>query len=91
MDAESAPQFEDACQSCISEGETTLIADLSDLAYVSSMGLRSFIAVNQTLREKGGELRICSLKGLVRQVFQITGIDRIFPLHDSVETALMKG
>ena len=45
MDAESAPQFEKKCRACIAEGVTTLIVDLGDLAYISSMGLRSFLEI----------------------------------------------
>ena len=91
MDAETAVQFEQHCDSCIAEGFTNLIIDLCDLTYVSSMGLRSFVATAQTLRAKGGELHICRLTGLVRQVFEITRLDRVLSLHDSVESALMEG
>ncbi|MGD0346817.1 MAG: STAS domain-containing protein [Terracidiphilus sp.] len=91
MDAENAIQFEQHCDSCIAGGFTHLVVDLGDLAYVSSMGLRSFVATAKRLRDKGGELRICRLTGLVRQVFELTRLDRVFPLHDSVESALMEG
>jgi anti-anti-sigma factor len=91
MDAETAVQFEQHCDSCIAEGSTNLIVDLCDLTYVSSMGLRSFVTIAKKLRDKGGELRICRLTGLVRQVFELTRLDKVFPLHDSVESALMEG
>ena len=48
-------------------------------AYVSSMGLRSFVPIAKKLRDKGGELRICRLTGLVRQVFEITRLNQVFP------------
>jgi stage II sporulation protein AA (anti-sigma F factor antagonist) len=91
MDAENAVQFERQCESCISEGFTSLVIDLSDLTYVSSMGLRSFVAAAKKVRDKGGDLRICRLTGLVRQVFEITRLNQVFPPHDSVESALMEG
>jgi anti-anti-sigma factor len=91
MEAENAVQFERQCESCISDGFTSLVVDLGDLAYVSSMGLRSFVAVAKKLKDKGGELRICHLTGLVRQVFEITRLNHIFPPHDSVESALLGG
>lgn len=88
MDAESAPRFQQACETCVSEGHTKLVIDLSRLVYISSMGLRGFVAVNELLRTKGGDLRLCGVTGLVRQVFEITSLNRIFPMHDSVESAL---
>jgi anti-anti-sigma factor len=44
MDAENSPDFEQKCRARIAEGLPILIVDLGELAYVSSMGLRSFIA-----------------------------------------------
>ena len=91
MDAETFAQFDRQCESCISEGATNLIVDLGDLGYISSIGLRSFVFFSQKLKEKGGALRICRLTGLVKQVFEITTLDRVLLLHDSVESALMEG
>lgn len=91
MDAQNGLQFEQICQSCISEGITNLVIDLDDLVYISSMGLGCLVAVAKTLQEKGGALRICRLNGLVKQVFEITRLDRIFRLHESVESALAEG
>ena len=91
MDAENAPQFEEQCRACIAEGLTGLVVDLGELTYVSSMGLRSFVSVAKTLQDKGGALRICRLNGLVKQVFEITGLLGIFPVYESVEAALIGG
>ena len=91
MDAENAPQFEQECRACIAEGLTGLVVDLGELKYVSSMGLRSFVFIAKTLQTKGGALRICRLKGLVKQVFEITGLAEAFPVYESVEAALIGG
>ncbi|HEY1647051.1 MAG TPA: STAS domain-containing protein [Terracidiphilus sp.] len=91
MDAESAAQFEAQCDACIAEGTASLVIDLGDLSYVSSMGLRSFVAVGQRLKGKGGELRICRLTGFTRQIFEITRLNQVFPIYDSVESAVLGG
>ena len=55
------------------------------------MGLRCFVAVAKSLQEKGGSLRICRLRGLVNQVFEITGFKRTFLIYESLESALIGG
>jgi anti-anti-sigma factor len=55
------------------------------------MGLRSFVGVAKKLKNKGGELRICRLTGLVRQVFEITRLNQLVPMYDSVESAVIGG
>jgi anti-anti-sigma factor len=91
MDAENAPQFEEKCKNCIAEGHTSLVADLGGLAYISSMGLRSFLSVAKTLQSNRGSLRLCCLKGLVKQVFEITGLMQDFSVYESVESAVLGG
>jgi anti-anti-sigma factor len=75
----------------MAEGHNTLVVDLGDLAYISSMGLRTLLAIGKTLQGKGGALRICRLTGLVKQVFEITGMYRVFPIYESAESALVGG
>ena len=91
MDAENASRFEEECNQCIAEGHTNLVADLGGLTYVSSMGLRSFLSIAKTLQSKGGALRLCCMKGLVKQVFEITGLMQIFSVYESVESAVLRG
>lgn len=91
MDAENSAAFESQCESCIAEGFTNIVMDLGRLTYVSSMGLSSIVKIAKQLRAKGGEVRICCLTGLVRQLFEITRLDHVFPPHDSVESALTEG
>ncbi len=90
MDAESSVQLEQQCESCISEGVTSLILDLGDLRYISSMGLRSFVVIAKKLRDKGGALRVCRSTGLVQQVFEITRLNQVLNLHDTVESAILE-
>jgi anti-anti-sigma factor len=91
MDVESASSLEQACDACIADGLTKLVLDLTELIYISSMGLRSVVSVAKKLKDKSGNLRICQAGGLVRQVFEITRVNQVIPMHDSLESALMEG
>lgn len=91
MDAESAHEFEEKCRQWMQAGTTRLIADLSGLAYISSLGLRSVLSVAQELKAKGGSLVLCGVQGLVRQVFEMTRLLDLFPEFKSAEEALRQG
>jgi anti-sigma B factor antagonist len=88
MDAESAPQFEQACEQWIRGGARHLIADLDGLEYVSSLGLRSFLSVAQKLQPLLGSLILCGLRGLPRQVFEMTRLIGLFPVFETSGQAL---
>ena len=88
MDAVSAQDFETACAPHIAAAAKPLVLDLSDLVYVSSLGLRSFITVGKALKDQGGELRLCRMSGFVRQLFEITRLITVFPEYDTIEGAV---
>ena len=88
MDAENAHEFEQACEQWITRGTKHLIADVTSLQYVSSMGLRSFLSVAQKLQSSSGSLILCGLNGLPRQVFELTRLIGLFPVFDTLQQAL---
>ena len=88
MDADNAPEFQRVCEVWIALGVTRFIADLGGLEYVSSMGLRSFLGVAQTLQSSGGSLSLCHVRGLPRQVFELTNLLRLFPVFETPEQAV---
>jgi anti-sigma B factor antagonist len=90
MDAENAPQLQEKCDELIAQGHTNLVIDLGGLTYISSMGLRTFLSVAKTLQSKGGTLRLCRLKGLVKQIFEITGLTQSFSVYETVESAVLE-
>jgi anti-anti-sigma factor len=91
MTAESAPEFERNCEAWIAAGHNQVIVDVAELAYVSSMGLRSFLALAKLLEGNRGSFRVCRLTGLVKQVFEITGLTKAIRVYESVESALVGG
>ena len=88
VDEKGAPEFESACAKHLSNGMTHVVLDLSELQYVSSMGIRSFIRLKKLAEEQGGALLLCGLKGFVKEVFDVTHVTELFPLFDSTDAAL---
>jgi anti-anti-sigma factor len=55
-----------------------IIIDCTDLAYISSAGLRIFLGILQSAQAKGGHVYIRGINDNVRAVFTITGFSNIF-------------
>jgi anti-anti-sigma factor len=90
MDAVSTPEFEQSMKSWIDEGETMFIIDLAGLEYISSAGLRGILTSVKRLKAEGGQIFLTSLRGTVKEVFEISGFSTIIPIFESVEDALQK-
>jgi anti-sigma B factor antagonist len=88
MDAVSAPRFETACMELLAQGHASLVADLSDLEYISSAGLRSILSSVKKLKASGGSLAFCGLSGMVDEVFRVSGFLKLFRIHASAADAL---
>ncbi len=70
-------------------GERPLVAvDLSRLEYISSAGLRVLLVVAKKVQQAGGKLALFGLVPNVREIFSISGFDRILALHGDASSAL---
>ncbi|MBI4773707.1 MAG: STAS domain-containing protein [Deltaproteobacteria bacterium] len=88
MDAASAPDFEKNMQEMIDGGQRAFAVDLSELDYISSAGLRAILSIAKRLKTLNGNFLIASLRGPVKEVFEISGFSSIIPIYDSVDAAL---
>ena len=88
MDAASAPDFEKNMGTWIDDGQRAFAVDLSELDYISSAGLRAILSIAKKLKALNGNLMIASLKGSVKEVFEISGFSAIIPIYDNVDAAL---
>ena len=88
LDSVTSPMLEKDLTDLMAGGERFLVMDLGDLEYISSAGLRSILVVVKRLKEKQGKLLLASLKGVVREAFEISGFSTIIPVFESVDSAL---
>eukprot|EP00831_Metopus_contortus_P023536 TRINITY_DN20743_c0_g1_i2.p3 TRINITY_DN20743_c0_g1~~TRINITY_DN20743_c0_g1_i2.p3 ORF type:complete len:111 (-),score=26.50 TRINITY_DN20743_c0_g1_i2:197-529(-) len=88
MDASNASLFEEEVKKLLAEGNKNLIAELENLEYISSAGLRSILSAGKLVKAENGSLKLCSLSGIVLEVFEISGFDTIFQIYESIEEAV---
>ena len=88
LDTVSAPDFEKKVRAWIDEGTSALIVDFTDLEYISSAGLRVLLVAAKSAKAAGGKLSCCSLKGVVRKVFEVSGFSTMLPVYESLESAV---
>jgi anti-sigma B factor antagonist len=87
-DLHSAPELRDALATLIEDGSDELVLDLSETTFVDSMTLGVLLGAMKRVRSRGGHLRLVVAGADVRRIFEITLLDRVFPLHDTREEAV---
>ena len=78
LDTAAAAETEKAMSPLYDVEGKDIIIDCTDLAYISSAGLRIFLGILQNAQGKGGHVYIKGINDTVRGVFTITGFSNIF-------------
>lgn len=88
LDDRTAPELDGRLRRLAGEGHRSFVVDLSALTSVSGSGVRVLLSFGRRLRRRRGTMILCGVEGEVREVLEITGLDRAFRICDSRETAI---
>ena len=91
IDHHSATEFGDALQPYLDrcrEGAGSLILDLGQTEYMSSVGLRVLMLAARQLKPHRGCMVICGLQPVMREIFEISRFHLIFDVYDSSDEAI---
>lgn len=88
VDVFTAPKLRETIIAAINDGKDRLIVNLSDVDFMDSTGLGVLVGGLKRVKERNGELAIAGAQGTVLRVLNVTGLNAVFPLHDSVDAAV---
>ncbi len=88
LDSVTVGRFTEQCSTWIDSGSANVVLDLSGLDYVSSAGLSSILGAAKRVQGRNGRLVVAGLKGLVKEVFAISGFETVLPTFPDVESAI---
>lgn len=84
VDLASAQIVEDELRRA-EESENLIVLDLKQVSFMDSTGLRTVIAADKRLRERGASLRIVHIPRQVHRLFDLVGISRHLDIAESPE------
>ena len=88
IDSSNSRQFHTGMEAVIADDGSAVVLSFEDVTYISSAGMRVILITAKSLQSKGMQLVLCSMNGSIREVFKISGFDKIIPIHDSQSEAL---
>jgi anti-anti-sigma factor len=83
----SAPNLSRTVSELTESGRSRLVVDLSGTDFMDSSGLGALVASLKRARQAGGDLRLCCAGEQVQMVLQLTNLNRVLRVFDSVEDA----
>jgi anti-sigma B factor antagonist len=69
-------------------GRKKLLLNFGNVEYMSSAALGKLITLNKKVQGAGGKLVLCNIDANIREVFQITRLDKIFVIKGDEQEGL---
>jgi len=88
MGGTEADDFKDILFKAIEDDIVDIVVDMENATWMNSSGLGMLISGLTTLRSSGGDLRLANVSERVRRPLEITKLDSVFSIYNSVEDAL---
>lgn len=90
LDAHNVDRFEKELLKLIGNHIVNIIVNCKDLNYISSAGMGIIMGYLDEIREKGGDIKLCSVDERVYEIFDLVGFTEIYDFLDTEESALAK-
>jgi anti-sigma B factor antagonist len=87
VDIATAPKLREKLVELAAGGATRVVVDLEKVEFLDSTGLGVLIGGMKRLRSTDGDLTLVCTQPRILKVFEITGLNRAFAIHDSVDQA----
>ncbi len=88
MGGSESERFRNIIYDAIEEDKVFIVADLTKATWMNSSGLGMLISGLTTLRSSGGDLRLANLSDKVRRPLEITKLESVFLIYNSIEEAI---
>jgi len=91
VDLYTAPEFKQQLLEVIELGGRDVIVDLSNTTFIDSTTLGVLVGGVKRLRTNEGQLSLVCSDRNITKIFEITGLDRVFAIHATLDAALGTG
>ena len=88
IDINTSPQVKKTFDKLIGTKKDKVILNFKNVSYVDSSGLATLVEILKGLRSYGGKLKLTNLSTKVKNLFEITKLDRLFDITLEEEEAV---
>ena len=88
VDLYTAPEFKQQLLEVIGKGGKHVVVDFTDTTFIDSTTLGVLVGGVKRLRPTGGQLSLVCSDRNITKIFEITGLNKVFPIHETRSEAL---
>jgi anti-sigma B factor antagonist len=87
IDVYTAPKLREKLIELVSEGTYQVVVNLEAVDFLDSTGLGVLVGALKRVKAHDGSLSLVCTQDKILKIFKITGLTKVFPIHDSIEQA----
>ncbi len=87
IDVYTAPKLREKLIELVSEGSYDVVVNLEGVDFLDSTGLGVLVGALKRVKAHDGSLSLVCTQDKILKIFKITGLTKVFPIHDTVEDA----
>jgi anti-sigma B factor antagonist len=88
IDVYTAPRLRQAIIDLVEAGATRIVVDMGAVDFLDSTGLGVLVGGLKRVKVRDGELSIVTSQDKILKIFDITGLNKVFSIHDSLDAAV---
>jgi serine/threonine-protein kinase RsbW len=88
LESNTAPQLQSVLETQLDAGHDCLIIDMSQIAYISTSGLKVLVGAWRRARTTQGNVALAGMNTHIFEVFETVGFDQVFDIYPTVLEAL---
>ncbi len=81
VDLYTAPEFKQQLLEVVGQGGKDVVVDLTETTFIDSTTLGVLVGGVKRLRPNGGQLSLVCSDRNITKIFEITGLDKVFPIY----------
>jgi len=83
LDANTAPDLRAKFEELIGQGKNQYVIDLAGVPVMDSPGIAALVNLFKRVRIGAGDVKLCSIREEIMEIFQLTRLDRVFDIFDN--------
>ena len=88
IDVYTAPKLRDKIPELVAGGVYDIVIDMEEVEFLDSTGLGVLVGGLKKVRAHDGSLQLVCNQDRLLKIFRITGLAKVFVIHDSADAAL---
>jgi anti-sigma B factor antagonist len=88
IDVYTAPKLREQLAELVDSGRHDIVVDMQGVEFLDSTGLGVLVGGLKRVKQHEGSMNLVCTQERILKIFRITGLTKVFPIHDSVAAAV---